>query len=443
MLVTDLYELTMAAGYIRRGMRATATFSLFVRRLPERRGFLVAAGVDDAVARLLDWDVTADDTAWLCRDQGWPPELAEPLTGLRFDGDAYAVPEGTVVLADEPLLEVTAPLPVAQLVETTVLNAVTYQTAVTTKAARCVVAARGRPVVDFALRRTHGIEAGIAAARAGAVAGFAATSDVAAAQRYGLPATGTMAHSFVQAFPDERAAFAAFAGDFPGSPTFLVDTYDTAHGVEAAIEVIRERALGERAAIRLDSGDLDAEARRARKLLDAAGLPSVRIVVSGGLDELGIDALVRAGAPVDVFAVGTKVGTAADAPVLDSAYKLVEYAGLPVTKLSPGKGYPPGRKQVWRREDGPDVLAAREEDGPPGARPLLRPVVRGGLPVENAAAGIDEARHRCATDLAALPPSALRVIDPVPPACEVSPRLRAAHERCVTRLGAAVSPVEP
>jgi nicotinate phosphoribosyltransferase len=435
-LVTDLYELTMAAGYLRRGMRGPATFSLFVRRLPARRGFLVAAGVDEAVARLLGWEVTAEDTAWLRRSLGWPAELADPLTGLRFTGDVWAVPEGSVVLADEPLLEVTAPLPEAQLVETVLLNAVTYRTALASKAARCVLAARGRPVVDFALRRTHGIEAGLAAARAGAIAGFAATSNVAAARLHDLPATGTMAHSFVQSFPDEVTAFTAFAEDFPRTPTFLVDTYDTAGGVRAAIEVITARGLGERAAVRLDSGDLAAEARLARGLLDAAGLRGVRIVVSGGVDEFAIDALVREGAPVDVFAVGTRVGTSGDAPLLDSAYKLTEYEGRPVTKLSAGKGYPPGPKQVWRRPGAPDLLACRTEDGPAGARPLLRPVVRGGLPII-AADDVAAAARRCAADVAALPPEARRIADPVPPTCELSPALRSLGERTRARLARA------
>lgn len=432
MLVTDLYELTMAAGYLRRDMTAPATFSLFVRRLPPGRGFLVAAGVEEAVARAMDLRVTDDDVAWLRRG-GWPAELAGPLAGLRFTGTVRAVPEGAVVLPDEPLLEVTGPLPQAQVLETLLLNAVTYRTALATKAARCVLAARGRPVVDFALRRTHGVEAGLAAAWAGAVAGFAATSDVAAAQRFGLAPTGTMAHSFVQAFPDERTAFAAFAEDFPATPTFLVDTYDTRRGVEAAVEVIRDRGLGKRAAVRVDSGDLGEEARAARRILDAAGLTGVRIVASGGLDEFGIDSLVRSGAPIDVFAVGTRVGTSADAPLLDSAYKLVAYEGRPVTKLSIGKGYPPGPKQVWRLAGGRDVLATAAEPGPAGAEPLLRTVVRDGLPVEPAG-GVAAAARRCAADLAALPEAALDLVDPVAPRCAVSEALGDLHRLCRNRL---------
>jgi nicotinate phosphoribosyltransferase len=432
MLITDLYELTMAAGYLRRGMDGPATFRLFVRRLPPHRGFLVAAGIEEAVARLLEFEVTGADVTWLLQ-QGWPRDLAEPLHGLRFTGDVDAVPEGSVVLAGEPLLEVTGPLPGAQMLETTLLNAVTYQTALASTAARCVLAAQGRPVVDFALRRTHGIEAGLAAARAGALVGFTATSDVAAAQRYGLRATGTMAHSFVQAFPDERAAFRAFADDFPAAPTFLVDTYDSTRGVAAAIEVIAERGLGEVASVRLDSGDLAAEARRARALLDAAGLPRVRIVVSGGLDAEEVDALVQAGAPVDVFAVGTRVGTSADAPLLDSAYKLVEYDGRPITKLSPGKGYPPGRTQAWRLPDGSGVLAGRDEQGPPGGRPLLAPVVRAGRALA-APGGIDQARRRCAVELSALPAEARRIQAPEPPGSTPSAHLRAEHARIVAQL---------
>jgi nicotinate phosphoribosyltransferase len=432
MLVTDFYELTMAAGYLRRGLTGPATFRVFVRRLPPGRGFLVAAGIDDAVDRVLTAEVGPADVDWLL-GLGWPRDLAEPLRGLRFTGDVDAVREGSVVLAGEPLLELTGPLPGAQLLETAVLNAVTYQTALASTAARCVLAARGRPVVDFALRRTHGIEAGIAAARTGAIAGFAATSDVAAAQLHGLPATGTMAHSFVQAFPDERSAFRAFADDFPAAPTFLVDTYDSAEGVRAAIDVIRERGLSEVAAVRLDSGDLAAEARRARDLLDAEGLGRVRIVASGGLDAEAIDALVQADAPIDVYAVGTRVGTSADAPLLDSAYKLVEYEGRPVTKLSPGKGYPPGRTQVWRLPDGSGLLTGRAESGPPGGRRMLEPVVRAGRRLAPAE-GVGAARERCAAGLRGLPPAALRIHDPEPPVCAPSAGLRALHERTVLRL---------
>lgn len=430
MLVADLYELTMAIGYYRRGMVEPATFSLFPRKLPPRRGFLVAAGIDEAVDRVTAWTIPDDDLDWVRRELNWPADLVEPLRGRRFTGEVWAVPEGSVVLADEPFLEVTAPLPEAQLVETTVLNAVTYQTVLATKALRCQIAAKWRPVVDFSLRRTHGIEAGAAAARAGGLAGFVATSNIGAAQEYGLHPTGTMAHSFVQAFPDERAAFAAFAEDFPAAPTFLVDTYDTAAAMAHAISVIRDQGLERRAAVRLDSGDLAAEARLARRMLDEAGLPDVRVVVSGGVDEYVIDDLVTGNAPVDAFAVGTRVGTSADGPLVDTAYKLVEYAGRPITKLSAGKSYPPGPKQVWRRPGHADVLATRDEPGPPGARAMLRPVVADGRRLQPAAS-VEQARQQLEDDLAWLPEEALGIRDPVPAQCQLSSNLQALRERVV------------
>ncbi|HEX5332255.1 MAG TPA: nicotinate phosphoribosyltransferase [Cellulomonas sp.] len=410
-LVTDLYEVTMVASYVRRGMLAPATFSLFVRRLPPSRGFLVAAGIDEAVDRMAAFEVTDRDVDALTGLLHCPPELLAPLRGLRFAGDVRAVDEGRVVLADEPLLEVTASLPQAQLVETAVLNAVAYQVAVASKAVRCTIAARGTPVVDFGLRRTHGAEAGMAVARATAVAGFAATSNVGAAIAYGLRATGTMAHSYVQAFASEHDAFSAFASEFPSAPTFLVDTYDTPRGIDAAIAVIVDRGLQDVAGIRLDSGDLAAESRAARARLDAAGLTSVKIIVSGGLDENDVDAMRRSGAPVDVFAVGTKIGVVADAPVQDAAYKLVAYEGRPTMKLSPGKAFWPGPKQVWRRAGAPDVVARRDEPGPEAAEPLLSDVVRAGVRVRPASS-VADARARLEADLAWLPPEALDITAP-------------------------------
>ncbi len=430
-LVTDLYEMTMAASYLRRGMTAPATFSLFVRRMPPSRGFLVAAGVEDLLDTLETFEVRAEDVVDLARLVGCRPEVFEPLVGLRFTGDVLAVPEGRVVLADEPLLEVTAPLPQAQLVESVALNAVTYQSAIASKAVRCVVAAAGRPVVDFALRRTHGLEAADAVARVTALAGFAATSNIHAAARYGLVATGTMAHSYVQAIGDDEAAFRAFAADAPVRPTFLVDTFDLRTGLEAAARVVRDLGLEEVAAVRVDSGDLAEGARLARDVLDAAGLPGVRVVVSGGLDEHRIDALVRAGAPVDVFAVGTAVGVSDDAPALDSAYKLVEYAGRPVLKLSTGKRTWPGAKQVWRAEDVPgprDVLALRGERGPVRHGRLLGPAMVGGRRVLPRQA-VSDGAQRLARDLARLDPAALRTTDPQPPRCAVSEALAAASRR--------------
>lgn len=416
-LVTDLYELTMVASYLRRGMTGRATFSVFARRLPPHRGFLVAAGLDDVLTLLEQLSFDEADLAWLAT-QGFDAEAVEGFRDLRFTGDVRAVPEGHVLLADEPLLEITAPLPEAQLVETLVLNQVTYQTALATKAARCQVAVGGRAgLVDFSLRRTHGMEAGRAAARAGAMAGFVGTSNAAAARELGIPAVGTMAHAYIQAFPSERDAFVAFAEDFPGRTTFLVDTYDTLAGVRIALEVAEVLDLRHGVGVRLDSGDLLALSKEARGVLDAAGRPDITIVASGGLDEHDLARLLDAGAPIDVFGVGTRIGVSADAPTVDTVYKLVEYEGRPVMKLSTGKQTRPGAKQVYRHDEG-DVLALASEPAA-GGTPLLVPVMDGGkrlAPTEPIAA----AQARLVADLGALPEAALRLHDPVAPTVRVS-----------------------
>ncbi|MEU9997513.1 nicotinate phosphoribosyltransferase [Streptomyces sp. NPDC050848] len=419
---TDLYEVTMALSYLREDMQAPATFSLFVRGLPPGRGFLVAAGLEPALDYLSRFRVGASDVKEFAEALRRPVEDLEPLHGLSFDGQVRAVPEGRLVLAGEPLLEVTAPLPQAQLVETSLLSLLCHQTAVASKAGRCVLAAAGRPLVDFSLRRTHGPEAGMQAARLSSLVGFAGTSNVAAATRYGIPAAGTMAHSYIETFASEEQAFRAFARTHPGPVTFLVDTFDTDRGVATAARVLKDLGLGPGCGIRLDSGDLGALARRARSALDEAGLRDVQIIASGGLDEYGVDRLVRKGAPIDVFAVGTKVGTAADAPYLDAAYKLVEYDGRPVMKLSSAKVTAPGPKQVFRGPGLRDLIGLANEESPQGTEPLLRTVMRGGLrtePPDTLAA----ARARFEADLAALPDEARRIDRPVAPMPMVSTRL--------------------
>ncbi|MEW1775515.1 nicotinate phosphoribosyltransferase [Streptomyces sp. NPDC086777] len=421
---TDLYEVTMALSYLREDMRAPATFSLFVRDLPPGRGFLVAAGLEPALDFLAGYRVERADVEDFAAALHRPVPDLEPLLGLAFDGEVRAVPEGRTVFADEPLLEVTAPLPQAQLVETYLLNQVCHQTAVASKAARCVLAAPGRTLVDFSLRRTHGPSAGHQAARLGAMVGFAGTSNVAAATALRIPASGTMAHSYIEAFADEEAAFHAFARAHPGPVTFLVDTYDTEEGVRIAARVLNDLQRGPGCAIRLDSGDLGALARRARAVLDAVGLADVRIVASGGLDEYGVERLVRAGAPIDVYAVGTRVGVAADAPYLDAAYKLVEYDGRPVMKLSSAKVTAPGRKQVFRRAGRPDVIALCGEDPPDSARPLLQTVMRDGRRTGSPDRWQD-ARERFRGDIAVLPAAARRVRDPEPVRPVRSPALEA------------------
>ena len=323
----------------------------------------------------------------------------------------------------EPLIEVTAPLPEAQLVETIVLNQITYQTAVATKAVRCRLAARGRAALfDFSLRRTHGIEAGMAVARATAIAGFAGTSNAEAARRFGLAAVGTMAHSYVQAFSSEIEAFTAFAEDFPDRTTFVVDSYDTLNGVATAVETTRRTGNTGRLGVRLDSGDLLGLSKQTRRLLDAAGRHDAIIVASGGLDEFEVQRLLDAGAPIDAFGVGTKIGVSADAPSLDTAYKLVEYAGRPVIKLSPGKQSRPGPKQVYRSDHADDLLATRSEAAPPGYTPLLTHVIRNGqriAPVEP----IHLATERLSNDLARLPPGALQLVTPAVLPVRVSAQL--------------------
>jgi nicotinate phosphoribosyltransferase len=409
-LRTDLYELNMAASYLRRGMHADATFSLYVRDMPKERGFLVAAGLSDCLDFLETFSFEDDELEALSRI-GFDDRAIEDLRMVRFDGEVWAVPEGRIVHAKEPILEVTAPMPVAQLVETTLLNQVTLHATLASKAARYVLAAEGRAMVDFSFRRTHGIEAARAAARASAIVGFSATSNVEAARELGLDVAGTMAHSFVMAFDDEREAFRAFAEDHPNRTTFLVDTYDTVEGVRHAIEVIREMDLDGELGVRLDSGNLDHLAREARKLLDHAGYGDAKIFASGGLDEFEIDELVRAGAPVDAFGVGTQLGVSADAPYVDSVYKLVEYEGRPVLKLSAAKATAPGRKQVWR---GPkeDVLGLRDETAPgPNHEPLLEPVLRAGRRLRPDPS-LDEMRARFTDDLAALPHKAKRLSRP-------------------------------
>jgi nicotinate phosphoribosyltransferase len=409
-LRTDLYELNMAASYLRRGMDGPATFSLYVRDMPKQRGFLVAAGLDDCLRFLESFSFEEDDLEYL-RRIGFDMSAVDAFRDVRFGGEVWAVPEGRIVHAQEPLLEVTAPIAQAQLVETVLLNQVNLHTTLASKAARYVIAADGRGVVDFAFRRTHGVEAARGAARSSALVGFHATSNVDAARELGLRVTGTMAHSFITAFDDERAAFRAFAEDHPHRTTFLVDTYDTLAGVRNAIEVIRELDPEGEIGVRLDSGDLDRLSREARRTLDQAGLQRARIFASGGLDEHEVAELVRAGAPVDAFGIGTQLGVSADAPYVDAVYKLVEFDGRPVLKLSPAKATAPGRKQVWRGAS-EDVLGLREEAAPgPDHEPLLEPVMRAGRRLAPSPS-IDEMRARFERDLQSLPAKAARLVHP-------------------------------
>lgn len=414
-LSTDLYEITMAASYLALGIGGTAVYSLFTRKLPRRRSYLIAAGIAEAGRRLAEFALDPAALDYIRSTGAVREDMLEQLGRVRFTGDVWAVREGRAVFPDEPILEVRAPIVEAQLVETLLLNAIHFPTLVATKAARCVAAAAGRALVDFGLRRTPGIDAGLAVARAAWLCGFAGTSNLLAGARLGIPVSGTVAHSFIEIFPREIDAFRAWARTFPGPVTLLVDTYDTLQGVAHAVEVAQEIAVrGQQvAAVRLDSGDLLLLSREARRLLDEAGLHSVRIVASGGLDEYALGALASAGAPIDGFGVGTRLGMSADAPVLDMAYKIVEYDGSPCLKLSEGKETLVGPKQVWRHcgPDGRylgDRIAARDEPAP-GAEwePLLEPIIVGGraLPLPPLA----ELRERHRAEMQALPPALLEV----------------------------------
>jgi nicotinate phosphoribosyltransferase len=376
-LLTDLYELNMVASYLRRRMIGTATFSLFARRLPATRGFIVAAGIESCLDFLEQLRFEEEDLSYMRDGLGFRAADVEALRRVRFTGDVWAMPEGRIAFAGEPLLEVTAPLPEAQLIETFLLNRVTYETTIASKAARCVIAAAGRDTVDFSFRRTHGIEAGIDVARLSAIVGFAATSNVEAARRFGLVAAGTMAHSYVEAFRSEAEAFRAFAEDFPRRVTFLVDTYDTIAGVRAAIEVIQQLRLEGQLGVRLDSGDLAALSLKARRLLDRAGLRDVRVFASGSLDELMIDKVTA-----------------------------------------------PGRKQVFRRSAPfSDVIGLHEEPVPAGRERLLEPLLTGGKR-KSSRPPISESRALFQADLAALPEGARNLQSPKPPQVRSTQALR-------------------
>jgi nicotinate phosphoribosyltransferase len=416
-LLTDLYQLNMIQAYLERGETKTAVFEFFVRKLPAQRGFLVAAGLQQALDFLEGLHFSPDELDWLASTGRFGTRLIDYLATLRFTGDVHALPEGTVFFANEPILRVTAPLPEAQLVETRLINLLHFQSLIAAKAARMVLAAPGKLLVDFGLRRAHGAEAGLMAARASYIAGFAGTATVLAERLYGIPLFGTMAHSFVQIHDDETAAFENFARARPENLTLLIDTYDTEAAAQKVVALApRLSAAGITIrAVRLDSGDLIALSRSVRRILDTGGLADVKIFASGGLDESDLLAIARAGAPIDGFGIGTSLTTSSDLPALDCAYKLEEYAGLPRRKRSAGKATWPGRKQVWRRY-GPDgrmagdVLSV-EVDAQPG-EPLIQPVMQAGRRL-GAPLAMAEARARAARDLARLP-EPLRRLEPGP-----------------------------
>ena len=406
-LLTDLYQLNMVQAYLDHERTGSAVFEFFVRKLPASRGFLMAAGLEQALDFLEDFQLPAKDIDWLAQTGRFSRKLLDYLSHLRFTGDVHAMPEGTAFFANEPILRITAPLPEAQLAETRLINILHFQSLIASKAARMMLAAPGKLLVDFGLRRAHGAEAGLMAARASYLAGFAGTATVLAGQRYGIPTFGTMAHSFIQAYDDEMQAFEDFARSRPNNLTMLIDTYDTevgAHKVVALARRLKESGISIRS-VRLDSGDLTVLSKKVRRILDDGGLADVMILASGGLDEDSIRSMLHDGAPIDGFGVGTSLTTSSDAPALDCAYKLQEYAGVPRRKHSAGKATWPGRKQVWRSygSDGRmsgDVISL-ETDAQDG-EPLIQIVMRRGRRI-GPRPSLSDIRTRAARELARLP----------------------------------------
>jgi nicotinate phosphoribosyltransferase len=416
-LLTDLYQLTMLQGYFDQGMEETAVFEFFVRKLPPQRNFLLAAGLEQAVQFLEGLRFTKEELEWVSGYGAFRPNFVRYLENLRFTGDVHAMPEGTAFYPNEPILRVTAALPEAQLVESRLINLLHFQTLIASKAARSTLVAPTKLLVDFGLRRAHGAEAGLLAARASYLAGFAGSATVLAAPLFGVPVYGTMAHSFIQAHDSETPAFEHFARSLPQNVILLIDTYDTEAAAEKVVRLAMklERDGIKIKGVRLDSGDLADHAFKVRRILDDGGLRHVTIFASGSVDEYLLERLMEKNAPIDGFGIGTHMDTSADAPYLDCAYKLVEYAGKARRKRSEGKVLWPGRKQIYRRYDNngrmrEDILSLEGDrlDG----EPLIQPVMRAGrrvLPAES----LKECRERCLSSLTRLPES-LKILTRAP-----------------------------
>ncbi len=438
-LLTDLYQLTMAQGYFQNRRTEPATFSLFVRAYPPNRGFFVSAGLEDVLDFLEDFSFHAEDIAYLRSTGIFAQEFLDYLKGVRFTGDVWAIHEGRLFFKDESILEVTAPIIEAQLVESFIINQVNLQCLIATKAARCVHAAEGRAVVDFSLRRTQGIDAGMKVARASYIGGCTSTSNTLAGKRYGIPIVGTMAHSFVSSFENEIDAFRSYVASFPDTSTLLIDTYDTVLGARRAVTVAREMAAkGHRLrAVRIDSGDLLQLAREVRQIFDEAGFKDVKIVGSGGLDEFDLAELSAANAPYDLYGVGTRMGVSADQPWLDMAYKLADYNGRPVLKLSPGKVSLPGRKQIFRAREARgglkrDVIGLREEHQP-GMEGLLKEVMKNGKRLKPSPS-LKEIRNGFLEEFKLLEERYRVIRDPSHYPVEISPALKLLQDEISNKL---------
>ncbi|MCS7124510.1 MAG: nicotinate phosphoribosyltransferase [Candidatus Bathyarchaeota archaeon] len=431
-MLTDLYELTMCASYFEHKKLGQATFDLFIRRLPPNRSYFLFAGLEQVLLFLEKMRFTEEHIKYL-KSLGFKDDFLDYLRLFRFSGDVWAIPEGTVVFPNEPLIRVTAPIIEAQLIETFLLNTINLQTTIATKAARVVYAARGRPVIEFGLRREHGTDAGMKVARASYIAGCSGTSNVLAGMVYGMPVFGTMAHSFVMFFSNELESFRAFAKTFPDKSTLLIDTFDNIAGALNAIKVAKEleRQGFKLRGVRIDSGDLVAISREVRRLLNENGLDYVQIFASGDLDEYRIDELLNKGAKIDAFGVGTKMGTSADRPYVDIIYKLCEKADdkgefVPIMKLSEGKATLPGRKQVYRFTDEggnfvKDVIALEGEKV--GGEPLLVKVMEKGRVIYNLPS-LEDIRKRALDNVARLPDKYKRLQKAAKYPVRLSPKLR-------------------
>jgi len=442
-LLTDLYELTMAASYFEHKPRALASFDLFIRDLPKERSFFLAAGLADIVEFLSNFHFDQEAIDYLKGLGIFSGRFLNYLKELRFRGSLWALPEGTIFFPNEPVLRVVAPIIEAQIIESYLLNTINLQTTIATKAARVVLAAQDKNVFDFSLRRTHGADAAVKAARSAYLAGFSGTSNCLAGKLYGIPAVGTMAHSFVMSFDDELASFQAFAQSFPKNSTILVDTYDTMKGVKNAILVALElEKKGQRLkAIRLDSGDLVSLSKKAREMLDKAGLPYVKILASGNLDEYRIAELIKERAAIDSFGVGTKMGVSEDAPYCDVIYKLNEITDgngdfLPTMKLSLGKVTYPGRKQIYRQFDPKgkikkDIIGLENEKLP--GTPLLVKVMDRGKRIYKIPS-LPETRSFTTANLANLPASLTSLKKTSQYPVKISPKLKALTKKVSKKI---------
>jgi nicotinate phosphoribosyltransferase len=438
-LLTDLYQLTMAQAYFNDRKMDRATFSLFIRSYPLNRGFFISAGLHDVLKFLENFAFDGAALDYLSRQQLFTNDFLKFLEKLRFNGDVWALPEGKLFFKDEPILEVSAPIIEAQLVETYIINQINLQSLIATKAARCVLAAGKRAVVDFALRRTHGIDAGLKVARSSHLGGFVGTSNVLAGKKYAIPTIGTMAHSFVSSFADEIDAFRSYAASFPENTTLLIDTYDTIAGARKAVEVAKEMAArGQRLrGVRIDSGNLAGLAIKVREIFDNAGFSDVKIIGSGGLDEYDLSELSAAQIPFDSYGIGTKMGTSSDAPWSDMAYKLVEYGDKPVLKRSPGKISWPGAKQLFRQRNHQgqlekDIIGLRTERIA-GTEALLRKVMEEGKIVVTLPT-LSESRAGLAKELEHLPDLTKAIRNPVLYPVEFSPALARLLEETERKL---------